>query len=387
MNSTSERLAAAQSCCILQTCDANLHPCCDCSTRFPPCRFQDCDFYLWHYGRRIAVFTEISDICRLTGSMAEDDYYAILGVSKSATEDEIQKAYRKLARKYHPDLHADASDREKENAKQQFQRVQQAYDVLSDKKKRRMYDQMGPGFEQMGGNPFGGQGNPFGGPGGMDFDLGPLFGGGQGRGGFEQIFRQMGGGAGARPQQRTQSPPKPESIEQDITVSFATSVLGGEHQVSFKRTNGKVETIKVKIPAGIENGKKIRLRGQGAESYSGQRGDLLIVVKVAPHPNYRRKGLNLSLSVPITLGEAVLGAKIDVPTPHGTVTLTVPPGTSSGKSLRLKGMGIRTKEKKGDLIAELHLQLPEELTDDDKDLIKRLELAYQDSNPRAEIRW
>jgi DnaJ-class molecular chaperone len=319
--------------------------------------------------------------------MAEDDYYAILGVSKSATEDEIQKAYRKLARKYHPDLHADASDREKENAKQQFQRVQQAYDVLSDKKKRRMYDQMGPGFEQMGGNPFGGQGNPFGGPGGMDFDLGPLFGGGQGRGGFEQIFRQMGGGAGARPQQRTQSPPKPESIEQDITVSFATSVLGGEHQVSFKRTNGKVETIKVKIPAGIENGKKIRLRGQGAESYSGQRGDLLIVVKVAPHPNYRRKGLNLSLSVPITLGEAVLGAKIDVPTPHGTVTLTVPPGTSSGKSLRLKGMGIRTKEKKGDLIAELHLQLPEELTDDDKDLIKRLELAYQDSNPRAEIRW
>lgn len=322
--------------------------------------------------------------------MAADDYYEILGVSKSATEDEIQKAYRKLARKYHPDLHADASDREQENAKQQFQKVQQAYDVLSDKKKRRMFDQMGPGFDQMGGNPFGGQGNPFGGAGGMDIDLSSLFGGGAGgpgRGGFEQIFRQMGGGAGAGRPSGTQAPPKPEPIEQDITVSFATSVLGGEHQVSFKRTNGKVETIKVKIPAGIENGKKIRLRGQGAESYSGQRGDLLIVVKVAPHPNYRRRGLNLSLSVPITLGEAVLGAKIDVPTPHGTVTLTVPPGTSSGKSLRLKGMGVRTKDKKGDLIAELHLQLPEELTENDEKLIQQLELAYQDVDPRAEIRW
>ena len=321
--------------------------------------------------------------------MAADDYYEILGVSKSATVDEIQKAYRKLARKYHPDLHANKSDREKENAKQQFQRVQQAYDVLSDKKKRRMYDQMGPGFDQMGGNPFGGQGNPFGGAGGMDIDLSSLFGGagGPGRGGFEQIFRQMGGGAGAKPQARPQAPPSPEPIEQDITVSFATSVLGGEHQVSFKRTNGKVETIKVKIPAGIEHGKKIRLRGQGAESYSGQRGDLLIVVKVAPHPNYRRKGLNLSLSVPISLGEAVLGAKIDVPTPHGTVTLTVPPGTSSGKSLRLKGMGIRTKDKKGDLIAELHLQLPEELTEGDRKLIEQLELAYQERDLRSDIRW
>ena len=313
-----------------------------------------------------------------------DDYYQILGVSKSASEDEIQKAYRKLARKYHPDLHADKSDKEKEQAKSKFQQVQQAYDVLSDKKKRRMYDQMGPGFEQMGGQPYGGQGNPFG---GMDIDLSSLFGGGrvpQGGGGFEQIFRQMGGG-GAQPQ--AQAPSKPESIEQEITVPFATSVLGGDHQVSFQRTNGKVETISVKIPAGIENGKKIRLRGQGAESYSGQRGDLLIIVKVAPHPKYSRKGLNISLNVPITLAEAALGAKVDIPTPHGTVTLTIPAGTSSGKSLRLKGMGIRAKDRKGDLIAELQMQLPKELTDDDQKLIRQLELAYDDHDIRSEIRW
>ena len=322
--------------------------------------------------------------------MASDDYYQTLGVAKSATEEDIQKAYRKLARKYHPDLHADGSEREQETAKQKFQEVQQAYDVLSDKKKRRMYDQMGPGFEQMGqGNPFGGGGNPFG---GMDIDISSIFGGAGGAGGagggFEQIFRQMGGGGG-RPQQRTrpQAPPKPEPVEQEITVPFATSVLGGEHQVSFQRTNGKVETISVKIPAGIENGKKIRLRGQGAESYSGQRGDMMIVVKVAPHPNYRRKGLNLLLTVPITLGEAVLGAKVDVPTPHGTVTLTVPAGTSSGKSLRLKGMGIRAKDTKGDLIAELQVQLPQELNEEDEKLIRQLELASQDRDPRSEIRW
>jgi DnaJ-class molecular chaperone len=113
----------------------------------------------------------------------------------------------------------------------------------------------------------------------------------------------------------------------------------------------------------------------------------MIVVKVAAHPNYRRNGLNLLVTVPITLGEAALGAKVDVPTPHGTVTLTVPEGTSSGKSLRLKGMGVRSKDKKGDLIAELEVVLPKNLTEADQKLIRQLELAYQDKNPRAEIRW
>ena len=316
-----------------------------------------------------------------------DDYYSTLGVTKSATSEEVQKAYRKLARKYHPDLHADSSESEQETAKQKFQQVQQAYDILSDPKKRQMYDQLGPGYDQMGGNPFGGQ-NPFGqrqNPfGGMDIDLGQIFGnGGGGGGGFEQIFRQMGGGPG---QARTRAPEKPKPIEQEITVPFATSVKGGEHRVTFQRQSGNTETITVKIPAGIENGKKIRLRGQGAEGHTG-RGDLMIIVKVAPHPNYRRKGLNLMVSVPITLGEAVLGAKVELPTPHGTVTLTVPPGTSSGKSLRLKGMGIHAGDKKGDLIAELQMVLPADLSAEDRKLVQQLEMAYQDKDPRNEIRW
>ena len=113
----------------------------------------------------------------------------------------------------------------------------------------------------------------------------------------------------------------------------------------------------------------------------------MILVKVAPHPNYKRKGLNLSLSVPLTLAEAVLGAKVDIPTPHGTVTLTVPPGTSNGKSMRLKGMGVHAKSGKGDLIAELQIELPSELSDEDKKLIEQLELAYQDRDLRSEIRW
>jgi len=325
--------------------------------------------------------------------MADDDYYKILGVSKSASADEIQKAYRKLARKYHPDLHADEEDKVREQAKQKFQKVQQAYDVLSDSKKRQMYDQLGPNFEQMGGaNPFGGRGggSPFGAA-GEGIDISQLFGGGGG-GGFEDILRQMGGGAGpmgGRGQRgRPQPPAKGSDVEQEITVPFATAVLGGQHQVSLQRRSGKVDKIDVKIPAGIESGKKIRLRGQGNESPSGgTAGDLLITVKIAQHPLYSRKGMNLSLSVPITLLEAVEGAKIDIPTPHGTVTIKVPAGTSSGKALRLKGMGIKGKDRSGDLIATLQIAVPHEFTDADIELLKQLDDSWSDASLRSELTW
>ena len=292
-----------------------------------------------------------------------DDYYQVLGLSRGASADEIHKAHKKLARKYHPDLHEDADDREKKRAKEQFQKVQQAYDVLSDPEKRKMYDQFGPEFERMGGggNPFGGGGgggNPFGGggagggSGGAEFDFSQLFGGGGG--GMEDILRQMGGGGraggGGNPfggGRQPGPPPQPQAVEQEITIPFSVAVQGGQHQVSFQRRNGKVDNITVKIPQGIESGKKIRLRGQGQSSRpGGDRGDLLIVVKVASHPSFTRSGLNLSVTVPISLMEAANGAKVDLPTPHGTVALSVPPGTSSGKSLRLKGMGVRKEDGK-----------------------------------------
>ena len=317
--------------------------------------------------------------------MAED-YYKILGVSQSASQDEIQKSYRKQARKYHPDLHADESDKKKKRVLQQFQKIQQAYDTLSDPKKREMYDRYGSDYEKMGGpggNPFGGGGSPFGGPGGID--LSSIFGdGAPGAGGFEDMLKQMGGGGAGRGGQ-PQPPPKGTDVEQEITVPFAVAVLGGKHQLGISR-KGKSEKLDVTIPAGIESGKKIRLRGQGNPS-AGQPGDMLVTVKVAAHPVYARKGLNLAVDVPITILEAVQGAKLDLPTPHGTVVLTVPAGTSSGKTLRLKGMGIKTKDRSGDLLVTLQVGVPKEASEQDLETLQKLSDAWSNLESRAKLRW
>ena len=320
--------------------------------------------------------------------MAED-YYKLLGVPRSASQDEIQKSYRKQARKYHPDLHADDSEKEKKRVLQQFQKIQQAYDTLSDPKKRKMYDQFGSDYEQMGGaggNPFGGGGgggSPFGGAGGID--LSSIFGGGgaPGAGGFEDMLRQMGGGAGGRA--APQPPAKGSDVEQEITVPFAVAALGGKHQLGISR-NGKSEKLDVSIPAGIESGKKIRLRGQGNPG-GGEPGDMLVTVKVAAHPAYARKGLNLLVEVPITVLEAVQGAKIDLPTPHGTLVLTVPAGTSSGKTLRLKGMGIKTKDRSGDLLVTLQVGVPEETSEQDLAVLQKLSDAWSNLASREKLRW
>ena len=313
--------------------------------------------------------------------MADDDYYKTLGVSRNASDAELQKAYRKLAAKFHPDRHADKDEKERDKAKQKFQKIQQAYDVLSDGEKRRMYDQLGPDFERMGGggggSPFGGGGNPFG---GMDIDLGQIF--GQGGGGFDQMF----GGRGGRSGGRRAAPSKGQNLEQEISVPFATAVLGGQYQVSFDRGHGKIENVTVKIPVGIESGKKIRLKGQGRSGPGGD-GDLLVKVNISGHPNYSRSGLNLSVTAPITLLEAAQGAKIDLPTPHGTIAVTVPPGTSSGKSLRLKNMGIKTKDRAGDLIVKLQIVIPDTPTDGDKELLAKLDAAWNDPDARAELVW
>ncbi len=322
-----------------------------------------------------------------------DDYYNVLNVSRTASQEEIQKSYRRLARKYHPDLHADEEEKQKSAAKQKFQKIQQAYDVLSDPEKRQMYDQLGPDFDRMGGQ------SPFGGAGGPEIDFSQIFGGQGGRpGGFEDLLRQfgmgaggpgpMGGGPRGGPFQRPPGPTRGPDVEQQITVPFATAVLGGEHRVTFERRSGKVETIDVKIPAGIESGKKIRLRGQGNTGFDGgPRGDLLIKVKVSPHPTYSRKGMNLIVTVPITLGEAVHGAKIDLPTPHGTITVKVPPGAASGKALRLKGMGIKGKDLTGDLIATLQIVLPKNLSPKDIQLIEKLDAGWNDASPRIDLKW
>ena len=311
-----------------------------------------------------------------------DDYYQTLGVARGASQTEIEKAYRDLARKCHPDLNPDDK-----TAKQKFQQLQRAFEVLKDPEKREMYDRYGSSFESMGAA--GPEGNPFAGgaPGGVEFDFsdffGERFGRGAGSGGVEEILREMGGGG-----RRRQRAKRGGDIQHELRVPFATSVLGGEAQITVQRANGKVETLQVKIPAGIDDGKKIRLRGQGEPPTGrGEHGDILITVRVSPHPLFRRSGNNLELRVPVTMAEAALGAKIEIPSPSGAITLSVPPGTSSGAKLRVRGHGVQpTKGTVGDLLAEIQIMSPKSVDDDAIEVLRQLDDRY-DGNPRDNLQW
>ncbi len=311
------------------------------------------------------------------------DHYETLGISRQATPEEIQKAYRQMARKYHPDVNP--SDTQ---AKQKFQQVQAAFDVLNDPQKRELYDRYGSAYESVGGGPGPRPGSASwtgsGGPQGFDINLEDLFGGGGGSpgGGFADLFKTF------KQRGKRNPPTKGENIEHTLTVPFATAILGGEAEISLRRASGKAESIRVKIPAGIESGKKIRLRGKGEPSSGGGlAGDILIQIDVAPHPHFRRHGNRLDVRVPITLAEALGGAKIDVPTPHGTITLTVPPGTSSGSKLRAKGQGVKkTDGETGDLFAEVMIVVPKELSQADRQTLLDT-LQHYAHNPRAELRW
>ncbi len=314
--------------------------------------------------------------------MAED-YYETLGVNRGASAEDIQSAYRKLARKYHPDLNPDDK-----RAKEQFQKVQNAFDVLNDSKKREMYDRYGSAYESVGAAGPGPQAWGAGdGSANFDINLDDLFGGaGSGGGGFADLFKNLG--QRSRRPSRPAAPQRGANIEQAITVPFTTAVLGGEYQVGIRRSDGTEETLHIKIPSGIEDGKKIRLRGQGEPSPNGgPNGDLLIKVSVAPHPHFRRKGRRLDVRVPITVVEAVNGAKVDVPTPHGTISLTVPPGTSSGSKLRAKGQGIKgASGSPGDLFAEVQIVLPKKIEEADREKLQAILEKYTD-DPRADLKW
>src|SRR6187397_1005073 len=270
-----------------------------------------------------------------------DDYYEVLGVGRQASHDEIQKAYRSLARKYHPDLNPDDK-----KAAEKFKKVQQAYVVLGDKEKRQKYDQFGSAFEQMGGGAWPPHGAGGAGPQFQDIDFSQMFGGGGGQmpGGFEDILRQFTGGgatAGGR-RKRGRTPMRGADVEAEIEIPFNVAIEGGSWEVSFRRGNQKVETISIKIPAGISDGKQMRLRGKGEPGPAdGPEGDLLLTVRVAPHPHFSRRGNDLEVKVPVSIAEAALGAKVDLPTPRGTISLAIPAGTSSGKRLRVRAMGVK----------------------------------------------
>ena len=325
-----------------------------------------------------------------------DDYYKTLGIPRGSNADDIQKAYRKLAKKHHPDLNPDDKASQK-----RFKEVQQAYDVLSDEKKRKMYDQFGANFEQMGqggGPQWSGQAPP----GSQQFDFGTSFGGAGGGPlppDLQDLLRQFTGGGGFQfggeqaPTGRRRgrrAPGRPgDDVRHEVEVPFHTAIQGGEVSLKLVRPGRKAETLSVRIPAGIESGKAIRLRGQGEGSLDGgPPGDLLITVLVAPHPHFRRDGLDLVLKVPVTLAEAALGGAVDVPTPHGTIALKIPAGTSSGTRLRAKGQGIKRADgTAGDLYAEIMIAIPKNLDSASAASIRELDAAWKQKDPRADLEW
>ncbi len=308
--------------------------------------------------------------------MAAPDYYQTLGVSKSATPDEIRKSYRKLARENHPDVKKDDA-----TAAEHFKQIQEAYAVLGDDEKRQQYDRFGTVFGK--GGPGGGAGPVPGGgghtwstEGGQQFDFGDLFGGG----GFEGLFGGARGGAG-----RSRRPaPKGDDVQATVRVSFETAARGGSVDLRLNR-GGQTETLGVKIPAGINDSAVMRLAGQGEPSpYGGAAGDLLLTVQIEPHRYFRREGSDLLVDVPITPAEAVLGAKMEVPTlSDGTVVLSVPPGTSSGMKLRLRGKGVIDPQTKqtGDQFVVIKIVVPKEVPEAVKALYGQL--LELDTPPRS----
>ena len=312
----------------------------------------------------------------------EKDFYQILGVAKDASDADIKKTYRKLARKYHPDSNpGDAA------AEAKFKEISEAYAVLSDKEQRAEYDQI----RAMGA---GGARFTAGGGGGQGFEdiFGGMFGGGRGgqyhfqQGGsaggqnFEDIFSMFGGGGAGYGAPRGPQPGR--DIQASTTLDFETAVNG--KTVTLQAPSGQV---KVKIPAGVADGQKIKVRGKGEPSPNGgPAGDIILTVSVRKHPVFEREGQNLRLKLPVTFSEAALGATVEVPTLGGpTVKLKVQPGTPSGRVLRVKGRGVKSAKGTGDLLAEVQVVVPSHLSDEAREALEAFRAVEPQENPRADL--
>lgn len=292
----------------------------------------------------------------------ETDFYAVLGVKSDASAKEIKQAYRKLAQQYHPDKNAgDAS------AETRFKQVNEAYDVLGDAERRKEYDHT----REMG--------YFVGGPGGAQqyVRVEDLFGGRAGSSPFD-LF----GGIGDLFGRQSSRPRGGEDLTAEMHLSFHDAVSG-----TTKKLNVNGQTVTVKIPKGVNDGARIRVKGRGAPGRNGgPAGDLYVTVKVAEHPIYGRNGKNLTIDVPITFIEAALGAEIDVPTLEGKVRLKIPAGTQTGRTFRVRGHGVEdAKGGKGDLLVTVSVTVPEQLTEESRELLRQFRLQNPDYNPRSHL--
>ena len=295
--------------------------------------------------------------------MEYKDYYKILGVARDASQDEIKKAYRKLARKYHPDVSKEA------NAEDKFKEVGEAYEVLRDEQKRAQYDQFGSNYRH---------GQSFNPPPGWDDHAG--FSGGNFSSFFENMFGGMGGMGGGMGDNFFA---RGEDVNAKITISLEDAFNGATKTIRRPAGASQSGTINVKIPAGIASGKKIRLSGQGKSGGGGKSGDLYLEVNVAPHRYFRLEEKDVYLDLPIAPWEAALGAKVTVPTLAGKINLTIPAGARSGQKMRLKGRGLPGKEP-GDEFVVLQIIVPPADSDKAKKLYQQMaeEMAF---NPRESL--
>lgn len=289
----------------------------------------------------------------------EKDFYKVLGVDKKAGADEIKKKYRTLARELHPDKNkGDAAKEEK------FKGISEAYEILSDAKKRAEYDEARSLYER------GGFRAPMGG-GQQGGDFNDIFGGGNPQDIFANLF-----GGGRR------GPRKGQDLQTEATITFRESIVGTHLDLRLATDRGAAQNITARVPAGVNDGAKIRVKGKGAAGEAGP-GDLFIMLHVKPHPIFARKGENLTLTLPVTFAEAALGADIKVPTMSGDdVTVRIAPGTSNGRTLRVKGRGITKGATTGDLLVTVDVQVPQRVDGKALDALR----AFADETAHEDVR-
>jgi DnaJ-class molecular chaperone len=301
--------------------------------------------------------------------MTKKDYYAALGVSRTAKPEEIKKAYRKMARQYHPDVNPNDKA-----AEERFKEISEAFDVLSDEKKRSIYDKFGYYSDNITPEAAAGAGY------GFDFSRFDAS-------NFQDIFSDIFSNLRGHGSQVYTQPERGADLESPVSISFDEAMHGTSITVEIPRPGAR-ESISVKVPAGVDTGSRIRVAGKGNNGmYGGQPGDLYIVTNVGSHPYFKRKGDNIYCTIPITVPEAALGAKIEVPTIEGKARLKIPPGTQSGQQFRLREKGapsLRGGGLRGDQYVEVKIVLPKVISEETKELLNEYSKKNTE-NPRAEM--